>query len=159
MWSITGPHTGQSAICDGILRSLPDWFGIEEAIVQYVREVADLPVFLATDGDGVVAGLLSVRRHFAHAAEIHLIAVRSAHHRTGAGRALVARAEEWLRAQGVEYLQVKTLSPSRACEHYERTRRFYDALAFRPLEEFPTLWGERNPCLQMVKRISPGMKA
>lgn len=38
-------------------------------------------------------------------------------------------------------------------QNYERTRRFYLAAGFTPLEEFPDLWDERNPCLLMVKSL------
>ena len=61
--------------------------------------------------------------------------------------------ERALAAQGIEYLQVKTLRPSRPDEGYARTRAFYLAQGFRVLEEFPDLWGPENPSLQMVKRI------
>ena len=64
------------------------------------------------------------------------------------------RAEEWLRSERIEFLQVKTLGPSRPDLDYERTGKFYEAVGFRPLEEFPTLWGERLPCLQMVKSLA-----
>ncbi len=37
----------QSQICEKILRSLPAWFGIEEAIVEYVHEVSQMPTFVA----------------------------------------------------------------------------------------------------------------
>jgi ribosomal protein S18 acetylase RimI-like enzyme len=78
-------------------------------------------------------------------------------HRRGIGRRLVTRFEEILLADGVRWLQVKTLSPSRENEEYRRTREFYVRLGFEPLEEFKTLWGEANPCLQMVKRLGiPG---
>ena len=100
-----------------------------------------------------VFGFISIRPHFDRAAEVHLIAVREEHHRTGVGRALLSAAEEWLRARDVKFLQVKTLSPSRECAHYARTRRFYEVMGFTPLEEFKTLWGERNPCLMMVKGL------
>ena len=29
----------KSALCNAILRALPSWFGMEEGIVNYVREV------------------------------------------------------------------------------------------------------------------------
>jgi hypothetical protein len=44
-------------------------------------------------------------------------------------------------------LTVKTLSPSRPDPNYAGTRRFYEAVGFLPIEEFPTLWGANNPCL------------
>jgi ribosomal protein S18 acetylase RimI-like enzyme len=151
-FALTGPHRHQSVIVNEILRALPDWFGIEEAIVNYVKEVDDLPVFLARHGDEI-QGFISIRQHFDQAAEVHLIAVRPEHHRAGVGRALLEAAQQWLRARQVEFLQVKTLSPARECEHYARTRLFYESMGFRPLEEFKTLWGERNPCLMMVRRL------
>lgn len=46
---ITDPAE-KSAICDGILRALPHWFGIEASIVDYVRQVADLPFWAVQDG-------------------------------------------------------------------------------------------------------------
>lgn len=33
----------KSEICDQILRSLPDWFGIESSIREYVEDVEPLP--------------------------------------------------------------------------------------------------------------------
>jgi hypothetical protein len=50
-------------------------------------------------------------------------------------------------------MQVKTLGPSRLDEHYAKTRAFYEAMGFRPLEEFKQIWDENNPCLVMVKRL------
>jgi hypothetical protein len=66
----------------------------------------------------------------------------------------VKKAEAWLRQRGVEYLQVKTLGPSHPDEGYARTRAFYFALGFRPLEEFEQLWDADNPCLLMVKSLT-----
>jgi len=53
-------------------------------------------------------------------------------------------AEEELRAEGVRYLQVKTLGPSRPDDEYERTRRFYEALGFRYVLE-PQVPPDANP--------------
>jgi ribosomal protein S18 acetylase RimI-like enzyme len=100
-----------------------------------------------------MAGFLSIKEHFPHAAEIYVMGVAARFHRQGCGRALMAAAEAYLRAQGVEYLQVKTLSPAHPDRYYVLTREFYAAMGFRPLEEFPTLWGEANPCLLLVKGI------
>lgn len=140
--------------CEAILRDLPDWFGIEESLVEYAEAAQEQPTLLAESADGETVGFLSMRRHFKHAAEIHCIAVLRRAHRRGIGATLVQAAVDWLSKQAVEYLQVKTLGPSRACEHYDRTRRFYLALGFRELEEFKTLWDERNPCLLLVRSIT-----
>ena len=149
---IDDPREGLEAVCEPILRGLPLWFGIEEAIVTYVRELETLPTFLARD-QGRPIGFLSVKRHYVQAAEMHLIAVEADYHRSGTGRALLEAAKCWLARDGVKYLQVKTLSPSREDPNYARTRFFYEGVGFAPLEEFPTLWGEHNPCLQLIMTL------
>lgn len=148
--SVSGPFLGQASVCAPILRSLPEWFGIEEATVQYIEDTNKLPTWLARAG-GEAVGFLAIRQHSEVAAEIHVMGVQPGMHRQGVGRALVRAAEADLRGKGVEYLQVKTLSPAHPDKNYAKTRRFYLAMGFKPLEEFADLWGEANPCLQMVK--------
>ncbi len=75
-------------------------------------------------------------------------------HRRGIGRQLLDEAERLLIDDDGEYLQVKTLSPSRSDDGYHRTWAFYFARGFRPLEEFPDLWGPEQPALQMVKALN-----
>ena len=75
---------------------------------------------------------------------------------TNGGNVLLAhcdRAEELLAAENRSYMTVKTLSSSRPDEYYDRTRGFYLSIGFQPLEEFPTLWNEANPCLLMIKTV------
>jgi hypothetical protein len=67
---------------------------------------------------------------------------------------MLSHAETILAANGVEFLQVKTLAPSKPDEGYEKTRAFYLAYGFRPLEEFRDLWDADNPALQMIKVVS-----
>ena len=55
---------------------------------------------------------------------------------------------------GTEFLQVKTLSAKHPDEGYEKTRAFYLAYGFRPLEEFPTLWSPESPALQLIKTVA-----
>ena len=149
---IKGPLLEQGAVCEPILRALPDWFGIEEATQQYVRDIETLPTLLAVLDDAVV-GFLTLKQHTAYAWEIHVMGVRPEAHRRGVGRTLIEQAEAYLRDQNAEYLQVKTLSAAHLDAGYARTRRFYRAVGFRPLQEFPTLWGKENPCLQMIKAL------
>ena len=137
--------------CEAILRSLPEWFGIEEAIVSYRRDIETMDTYIAETA-GEVVGFITLKLHNEYSAEIQVMAVLRAHHGTGLGRALVEHAEQVLRAQSLEFLQVKTVGPSRPDEHYDRTRGFYSALGFRPLEE-NNLWGEVNPCLMMIKYL------
>ncbi len=151
-FKIEGPLFQQSPVCVPILRSLPDWFGIEAAILEYEREIEHLPTFLANE-DGSVLGFLSLKQHNPFSAEIYVMAVQLQAHRGGIGRALVAAADFYARNLGIEYMQVKTLAASRPNEEYARTRAFYEALGFRPLEAFSRIWDENNPCLVMVKRL------
>ena len=150
--AIEGPLLEQSAVCVPILRLLPDWFGIEAAILNYGREIETLPTFLARSGDRVI-GFLSLKPHTPYAAEILVMAVRPEAARRGIGRALVDAAEAYARGLGIEYIQVKTLGPSRPDEGYARTRAFYQAVGFRPMEEFSQIWDKDNPCLILVKRL------
>lgn len=151
-FTLQGPLLGQSSVCEPILRALPEWFGIEEATRQYIRDVEAMPTFLATVDDRVV-GFLTYRQHSQYAAEVHVMGVHPEAHRRGVGRALLSAVEEYLQRSGIEYLQVKTLSPAHPDKNYAKTRAFYRAMGFRSLEEFPNLWGEQNPCLQMIKGL------
>ena len=64
--------------CSGLLRSLPDWFGLEESIVAYERDVRALPTFAVRDGDGTAA-FLSLKLHNEFSAEVVVMAVRRVH--------------------------------------------------------------------------------
>jgi ribosomal protein S18 acetylase RimI-like enzyme len=137
--------------CEQILRALPQWFGIEEAIVGYRKDIEQMPTWIAVDNDRIV-GFLTVRHHNEYSAEIQVMGVLSEYHRHGVGRALVEHIEKLLREKNMEYLEVKTLAPSDPNEPYQRTRRFYAGVGFRPLEE-NKLWGDANPCLIMIKKL------
>lgn len=144
----------KAGICDELLHALPDWFGIEEAIVSYVRQAAQLPFWAAVDGEAAV-GFAAVQPHGRYAAELCVMGIRREYHRRGLGRRLVSACERYCRETGVEFFTVKTLDESREDSGYESTRRFYLAMGFRPLEVFKTLWGESNPCLMLVKYLGP----
>lgn len=150
--SITGPALEQAAACTPILRALPAWFGIEQAIAHYESEISRLPTWVASDAARAI-GFVSLKEHTPYAAEVYVMGVLPEHHHQGVGRSLLLHAQSWLRGRGIEYLQVKTLGPSHPDEGYARTRAFYTAMGFRPIEEIPQIWGEENPCLVLIKRI------
>lgn len=144
---------GLSEAVEPILRALPQWFGIEEATQMYIRDAGLNPTLLAVDperGD-LPIGFLTLWMHSPTAAEIYVMAVLPEYHRRGAGRLLQSAAEDYLRREGVRFLQVKTLSDKHPDEGYRKTRAFYFAMGFTLLEEFPDLWGEHNPCWQLIK--------
>jgi GNAT superfamily N-acetyltransferase len=81
----------------------------------------------------------------------------SAHARgQGYGSRLLAHAEAWLAAGGVEFLQVKTVAATSKSREYAETRKFYEARGFTALEVFPELWDPWNPALQCIKRLRSG---
>ena len=149
---IHSAQTGLSSVCEPILRALPSWFGIEEANQWYIDQIEQYPTFVAYENEQAV-GFLTLLHHSPYASEILVMGVLPTQHRHGIGRALLKTAEQQLREQSVEFLQVKTLSEKHPDEGYKKTRQFYLAMSFRPLEEFPELWGEQNPCLQMIKSL------
>ncbi len=140
----------KSEICEFILRSLPLWFGIESAIVDYVRDVKFMETWVVFDNN-LAIGFASINKHFSQSAEIHVMGIIQEYHRRGLGRQLIEAIEKDLRIKGFKFLTVKTLSESRPNKEYDLTRSFYFKNGFMPLEEFKTLWGEANPCLFLVK--------
>ncbi len=145
---------GLGAACASVLDGLPEWFGIPEANADYSEAAERERGVVAIDAEGVVVGLCTIVRHSPASAEIHLLAVRRPWHRRGVGSALVDSAEAHLAADGVRFLQVKTLSSASPDENYARTRRFYEGVGFVVLEEFPELWDPSNPAVQMIKALS-----
>jgi GNAT superfamily N-acetyltransferase len=149
---------GSGDVCRRVLATLPTWFGVPESVEDYVGKADEHPtVVAAVEGDDV--GVLTLLVHTPYAAEVYVMAIRPEHHRHGIGRQMLGVAETWLRDRDIEYVQVKTLSPRHPDPGYVKTRAFYFAVGFRPLEEFPELWQPENPALQMVKTLvarSPG---
>jgi GNAT superfamily N-acetyltransferase len=152
---IRNQPVGAGATCRKILQTLPTWFGIPTSVEDYIATADRSPTVIASVG-GDDVGLLTLVRHSRYAAEVYVMAVLPEFHRQGIGRALLGRAEVLLAADGVEFLQVKTLAPSKPDVGYDKTRAFYLAYGFRPLEEFRDLWDAENPALQMIKTVPRG---
>jgi GNAT superfamily N-acetyltransferase len=143
---------GAGETCRTILKTLPAWFGIPASVEDYIATADRSPTVIASRG-GQDVGLLTLLRHSRYAAEVYVMAVLPELHRHGIGRALLGHAEGILAADGVEFLQVKTLAASKPDDGYDKTRAFYLAYGFRPLEELRNLWDPENPALQMIKVI------
>jgi GNAT superfamily N-acetyltransferase len=135
------------------MRALPQWFELEGGLLELVEAARTSPTFIATEEGGDV-GFLTLKPQMPYAAEITAMGVLPSWHRRGIGRALVEEACCSALKQGVRLLQVKTLGPSHPSEHYARTRAFYEALDFIPLEETTSVWGPSNPCLILVRPLS-----
>ncbi|WP_439592401.1 GNAT family N-acetyltransferase [Microbacterium sp.] len=135
-----------------ILRSLPAWFGIEDAIVDYAAKSTVLESYVSEDEHGDVVGVALFERHFPQSAELSLIAVHADHRGGGHGRKLVEAGEEALRRDGCQYLEVHTVGASFEDPGYAATRSFYLSLGFAPMHEFDGLdWD--GPTLILIKRL------
>ncbi|MBI2749782.1 MAG: GNAT family N-acetyltransferase [Burkholderiales bacterium] len=150
--SIHRATTSVQTDAERILRSLPGWFGLEDALREYAQDTSLHPTFVATNGNAV-SGFITVKHHFPPSAEIHCVAVEAQTRGQGLGRALVRHAQAWAADQGVRFLQIKTLAESHPSPEYAQTRAFYLRMGFVPLELFPSLWSSQNPCLQMIKQL------
>lgn len=141
------------AAVDAILRSLPQWFGDETAIGNYVASAAVLESHLAIR-DGSVIGVALVERHFPESAELALIAVHAEERGRGIGTALVNAVVDATRADGAALLQVRTVGASFDDAGYAETRAFYRGLGFVPLQEFAGIdWD--GPTLISAKILAP----
>ena len=145
---ISGPTPLDSGVAEQILRSLPQWFGVEPALLRYAAEARILPNFVAWTA-AVPVGFISLREHNSDTMEINCIAVRPEHHGAGIGSALCSAAASWWASRGGHLLQVKTIGPSHKDSSYARTRQFYAGRGFLPVEEFKQLW-PGYPCLLLV---------
>lgn len=139
-------------VCENILRALPDWFGIEESIIQYIKDADAMPTMIVKDENNII-GFLTIKTHFSETAEIHCMGILPQYHRKGIGKLLIQELENNLKNDGFKILQVKTISEESDCKFYAKTREFYKSVGFIPLEVFPKLWDESNPCLQLVKQL------
>ena len=137
-------------ICNQILRSLPSWFGIEEALVDYTNTTKEMPFYTVYLKDDPV-GFVAIKVHNKHTAEVYVMGILEEHHRNGLGRLLIEKCEQYCAEKGMDFLTVKTLASLNPDENYAKTRRFYESIGFKPLEVFKTLWDESNPCLFLVK--------
>ena len=52
--NILGPVLQREAECEAVLRSLPMWFGIEDALLMYARDSAGFPTFALEEEDAIV---------------------------------------------------------------------------------------------------------
>lgn len=145
-------NTEKSNITNHILRKLPEWFGIEESILEYVEEVKNTEFYVAYVNDNPV-GFISIKHNNEFTLEVYLIGVLREYHNQHIGKKLLQKVQEEMANKDVKYIMVKTLGESHPDKNYKKTRTFYANNGFYPLEEIKEIWGKENPCLIMVKSI------
>lgn len=127
-----------------ILEALSDWFGIEEARENYIKESINQIFFVALDENQAI-GFLCLKETSKDTLELSVMGVLKEYHRHGIGKELFLNAKKYASQNGYSFLQVKTVQMG-YYEEYDNTNRFYLSLGFKEFEVFPTLWDEWNPC-------------
>lgn len=135
-----------------VLKALPDWFGIPESTQEYIEQSRQMPFFVAVDNNQAV-GFIAIKETSDYTAEIYVMGVLPEYHNQGVGKTLFSETLKWAKDNGFQFLQVKTLAESHPDQYYARTRKFYQAIGFKPFETLSELWGKDNPCLIMVQHI------
>lgn len=143
----------KSALARMVLETLPDWFGNQEALEDYVKGVRELPFWAALDKEGNCLGFFCVRIHYGHTGDIYVCGVRPECHRMGVGRALYEEVERFFLEKGCKYAMVESLSEKAEYAPYEKTRLFYEGVGFESLITLTEMWDEENPCLIMIKTL------
>ena len=77
-----------------ILEALPDWFGIDEARENYIKESTEQLFFAAFD-ENQVTGFLCLKETSKDTLEISVMGVLKEYHRHGIGKELFLNAMVW----------------------------------------------------------------
>lgn len=139
-------------ICRRVLLALPAWFGDHRAVRQYAKGAREQFFLCALDGEEPV-GFLAAQDRTDAACEIAVMGILPAYHRRRIGHTLLDLCARSFCSRGYRYLTVKTLAGTAGSAAYVKTRAFYLAEGFEPLEIFETLWDRDNPCLYLVKPL------
>jgi GNAT superfamily N-acetyltransferase len=137
------PATDATA-CDAIVASLPDWFGLEQGILDCATAVRTEEGLVALEAE-VVRAFCTWTSDGA-VAEITWMAAHRGARRQGHGRALIEALRDVLRDRGITEVRVKTLSSRHPDPGYGQTRAFYRAVGFEEVAELD-VWGLDNPAV------------
>jgi ribosomal protein S18 acetylase RimI-like enzyme len=103
----------RSAICREVIESLPDWFGIPASNQAFVAAAEELPMLACFAPDGEVLGFVSMKARTPIATELYVLGVKRTWHRRGVGRRLIEAVAKLAALDGIRFLTVKTLAPSK----------------------------------------------
>ncbi len=142
----------KTVIARKILEALPEWFGIEQARENYIKESAGQVFFAFEDGD-LYDGFLALRETGRDMVEIAVTGVLKGSQRKGIGKALFLAARQYAESAGYSFMQVKTVKEGLYRE-YDATNSFYRAMGFCEFEVLPGLWDEQNPCQIYVMALN-----
>ena len=135
-----------------ILRTLPEWFGIEESLLDYVNSLPKYPFFAAFKNQKCI-GFFSGKIHHGRTGEIYVCGIDPKHQGVGVGTALYQILEAYCKDKGCGEMAVLTLDEAHPDKNYAMTRKFYQSLGFEAFYTSTEIWGEDHPCLIMKKEI------
>ena len=132
------------AIARTVLEDLTEWFEVKESREGYIHDCVDW-IFLAAMENDRIMGFLCLKETGNATVELAVMGVMKEYHRNGIGRELTEKAKEAAKADGYEFMQVKTVKMG-MYEDYDKTNLFYRSCGFKELEVLPFYWDEANPC-------------
>ncbi len=102
----------KSVLCDSIISTLPQWFGIPAANQTYIDEIQNYQVFGVFDQSNQPVGGLALKYQFKECAEIWWMGLSPVHHRQGLGQKLFKNAKHaavksGLYNNGCQYVELK----------------------------------------------------
>lgn len=140
----------KQVIVNEVLKDLPEWFGLDDALNEYVINSSKYLLWVAKENDELL-GFISLKETALKVAEIYCMGVKKEWHKQGVGTRLFASFEKYAKLN-YAYIQVKTVEYGHYKE-YDQTINFYKSVGFTEFEVFPTLWDKWNPCLVMIKAL------
>ena len=140
------------AVARKVLEALHDWFEVDESREKYIAESAG-QTFIAAEENNEYVGFLCLKETGRETVDLAVMGVLREFHRSGIGMQLFEEAKKTAKAQGYEFMQVKTVKMG-VYEDYDRTNRFYLACGFKELEVINEIWGDDNPCQIYVMSLA-----
>ena len=113
----------KSEYANNILRKLPEWFGNEESLQNYVNTVYEYPFWAAFDNDKCI-GFFSCKIHYNRTGDIYVCGIAPNYHGKGIGKLLYNELEKYCLKNDCEYVIIKTLSEITEDENYKKQKCF-----------------------------------
>jgi hypothetical protein len=114
-----------------ILKLLPEWFSIDDSLVEYIETVEKYPFFGAFINEDCVGFFQRIFIMKELASDIYIYGIHPKHHCQMARKELYKTLEQNFINQGCKYMMVKTLSLLHLDKHYALIRKFYKAVDFK----------------------------
>jgi ribosomal protein S18 acetylase RimI-like enzyme len=92
--------------------------------IALARKEANATVLLGRDEGALVASILV--GHDGHRGWVYYVSVDPDHRHKGYGRAIMEAAENWLRARGIQKLQLMVRGDNAAVHHFYASLGYYD---------------------------------